>query len=44
MRTALPPALTQQLRKQALNLAADERQRPERRQLMKELLPLISPN
>jgi hypothetical protein len=44
MRTALPPALSQRLRKQALDLAADERQRQERRQLMKELLPLIGPN
>jgi hypothetical protein len=44
IRTALPPALRQQLRTQAVALAADERQRPERRQLMKELLPLIGPN
>lgn len=44
MRAALSPDLRQRLRKQVLSLAADERQRPERRQLMKELLPLIGPN
>jgi hypothetical protein len=41
MRTALPPSLSQRLQKKALDLAADERIRPEHRLLMKELLPLI---
>jgi len=44
MRTELPPTLGRRLRQQILALAVDQRQRPDRRQLMQELLALIGTN